>query len=162
MGIPGGPTALNADRFCGAWRCARHCRRSAGCAGNRSKETSSLVAPQGERGRPRRRATHPDLGGTEVICTEDEDLPVRIAAGRPINKAIDCLAGQLGADISRTLAPGGKLVVYGALSTHRQSDPTTLTIPLFARSIIYEAKTVRGFFPHWLATCGCREPCHWR
>ena len=38
------------------------------------------------------------------------------------------------------------LVVYGALSTHRQTDPDKLTIPVFARSLIYETKTVRGFW----------------
>ncbi|MDT7674777.1 MAG: hypothetical protein QOD82_2679, partial [Pseudonocardiales bacterium] len=34
---------------------------------------------------------------------------------------------------------------YGALSTHGETDPGALTIPLFARSVIYETKTVRGF-----------------
>ncbi|KAB7760636.1 alcohol dehydrogenase catalytic domain-containing protein [Mycolicibacterium mucogenicum] len=50
------------------------------------------------------------------------------------------------ADVSRALAPGGELVVYGALSTHRQTEADKLTIPIFARSLIYEAKTVRGFW----------------
>jgi NADPH2:quinone reductase len=44
------------------------------------------------------------------------------------------------------LAPHGQLIVYGALSTHRQTDPDKLTIPIFARSLIYETKTVRGFW----------------
>ncbi|MBV6757858.1 zinc-dependent alcohol dehydrogenase family protein [Rhodococcus opacus] len=89
------------------------------------------------------------LGGTAVICTEDEDVRERIAdiAGRDgVSKAIDCVSGQLGADISRALAPHGELIVYGALSTHRQTDADKLTIPLFARSLIYETKTVRGFW----------------
>jgi Alcohol dehydrogenase GroES-like domain len=39
------------------------------------------------------------------------------------------------------------------LSTHRQTDPSTLTIPLFARSVIYDAKTVRGFWLfRWVVT----------
>jgi hypothetical protein len=39
------------------------------------------------------------------------------------------------------------------LSTHRQTDFTLLTIPLSAPSMIYESKTVRGFFLyHWFAT----------
>lgn len=96
------------------------------------------------------------LGGTEVICTEDEDLVARMAelsAEAPITKAIDCVAGQVGADMSRSLAPGGQLLVYGALSTHRQTDPAALTIPIFARSMIYEAKVVRGFWLYqWFAT----------
>jgi NADPH:quinone reductase-like Zn-dependent oxidoreductase len=90
-----------------------------------------------------------DLGGSEVICTEDEDLATRvveIAGDAGVGRALDCVAGQLGADVFRALAPGGELLVYGALSTHRQTDPNALTLPLFARSIIYETKTVRGFW----------------
>ncbi|MEU6201806.1 zinc-dependent alcohol dehydrogenase family protein [Streptomyces sp. NPDC047061] len=94
------------------------------------------------------------LGGDEVICTEDEDLVRRvaeIAAG--VRKAVDCVAGQLGAQVSRALAPGGETVVYGALSTHRQTDPVALTIPLSARSLIYETKVVRGFWLNrWFGT----------
>ena len=89
------------------------------------------------------------LGGTSVVCTEDEDLRERVAdiAGHDgVSKAIDCVSGQVGADVSRALAPHGELVVYGALSTHRQTDSDKLTIPIFARSLIYETKTVRGFW----------------
>lgn len=89
------------------------------------------------------------MGGTAVICTEDEDLRERVAdiAGEGgVAKAIDCVSGQVGADVSRALAPHGELVVYGALSTHRQTDPGKLTIPIFARSLIYETKSVRGFW----------------
>jgi NADPH:quinone reductase-like Zn-dependent oxidoreductase len=96
------------------------------------------------------------LGGDEVICTEDEDLHDRVTCitGKTgVAKAIDCVSGQLGADVSRALAPGGELLVYGALATHRQTDPAALTIPLFARSVIYETKTVRGFWLYrWFAT----------
>jgi NADPH:quinone reductase-like Zn-dependent oxidoreductase len=89
------------------------------------------------------------VGGTAVICTEDEDLRQRVAeiAGQDgVSKAIDCVSGQVGADVSRALAPHGELIVYGALSTHRQTDPDKLTIPVFARSLIYETKIVRGFW----------------
>ncbi|MFR9768010.1 zinc-dependent alcohol dehydrogenase family protein [Nocardia sp. SC052] len=96
------------------------------------------------------------LGGEEVICTADEDLLQRVTeiAGPPgVRKAIDCVAGEVGARVSQALAPGGEVVVYGALSTHRQADPAALTIPLPARSIIYETKVVRGFWLyHWLGT----------
>lgn len=63
-----------------------------------------------------------------------------------VHKAIDAVAGPVGADTARALAPGGQLVVYGALSTHRQTNPSALTIPLFARSMICDTKTVRGFW----------------
>jgi NADPH:quinone reductase-like Zn-dependent oxidoreductase len=96
------------------------------------------------------------LGGTEVICTEDEDLATRvneIAGDEGVHRALDCVAGQLGADVLQALAPGGELLVYGALATHRQTDPSALTIPVFARSFIYEAKTVRGFWLfRWIVT----------
>ncbi|MFD9093278.1 zinc-dependent alcohol dehydrogenase family protein [Streptomyces collinus] len=96
------------------------------------------------------------LGGDEVICTEDEDLMRRVAetAGPAgVYKAVDCVAGPVGAQVSQALAPGGELVVYGALSTHRQTDPAALTIPLQARSVIYETKTVRGFWLNrWFGT----------
>jgi NADPH:quinone reductase-like Zn-dependent oxidoreductase len=100
----------------------------------------------------RRRSAVEDIlamGGTAVICTEDEDLRERVAdiAGEEgVLKAIDCVSGQVGADVSRALAPHGELVVYGALSTHRQTEPDKLTIPVFARSLIYDTKTVRGFW----------------
>ncbi|WP_063065601.1 zinc-dependent alcohol dehydrogenase family protein [Nocardia violaceofusca] len=89
------------------------------------------------------------LGGTAAICTEDEDLRERVAditGDTGVSKAIDCVAGQVGADVSRALAPHGELVVYGALSTHRHTEPGKLAIPIFARSLIYETKTVRGFW----------------
>jgi NADPH:quinone reductase-like Zn-dependent oxidoreductase len=97
-----------------------------------------------------------ELGGTAVICAEDEDLRTRVAeiAGEQgVAKAIDCVSGQVGADVSRALAPGGEMIVYGALATHRQTDADKLTIPLFARSMIYETKTVRGFWLYrWFTT----------
>lgn len=90
-----------------------------------------------------------ELGGTAVISTEDENLRNRVAeivGDDGVSKAIDSVSGQVGADVSRALAPGGELIVYGALSTHRQTEPDKLTIPVFARSLIYETKTVRGFW----------------
>jgi NADPH:quinone reductase-like Zn-dependent oxidoreductase len=97
-----------------------------------------------------------ELGGSGVICTEDEDLRKRVAAiagEHGVGKAIDCVAGRLGADVSRSLAPGGEMIVYGALSTHRQSETDQPTLALDARSMIYGAKTVRGFWLYrWFST----------
>jgi NADPH2:quinone reductase len=61
-----------------------------------------------------------------VICTEDEDVRERVAdiAGDDgVFKAIDCVSGQW-----------------------VRTCPDKLTIPVFARSLIYETKTVRGFW----------------
>ncbi|WP_433855279.1 zinc-dependent alcohol dehydrogenase family protein [Streptomyces kronopolitis] len=112
----------------------------------------------------RRRAAVEEItafGGDEVICTEDEDLLRRVAeiAGPAgVHKAMDCVAGDVGSQVSQALAPGGEVVVYGALSTHRQTDPAALTIPLQARSLIYETKTVRGFWLNrWFGTASPEE-----
>jgi len=96
------------------------------------------------------------LGATEVICTEDEDLVERvakIAGDEGVRKAIDCVAGPLGADVFRSLAPGAEMIVYGALSTHREADPEKLTIPLPASLLIYGTKRIRGFWLYrWFTT----------
>lgn len=101
------------------------------------------------------------LGGDEVICTQDEDLVRRVAeiAGPDgVRKAADCVAGPVGAQVSQALAPGGEVVVYGALSTHRQTDPAALTIPLQARSVIYETKAIRGFWLNrWFGSASPEE-----
>ena len=97
-----------------------------------------------------------DLGGDEIICTEDEDLRGRlqqITAGRGVDYAIDCVAGEVGGEIIRNLAPGGTLVQFGALSSHRQTDPAKFLMPVFSPKLIYSAATVRGWWiPRWLET----------
>ncbi|MFL6604845.1 MAG: zinc-dependent alcohol dehydrogenase family protein [Steroidobacteraceae bacterium] len=97
-----------------------------------------------------------NLGGDEVISTADEDLRARLqelTAGRGIERAIDCVAGELGAEIARNLAPAGTMLVYGALSSHRQTDPAKFTMPLFAPRLIYSTATVRGWWlPHWVSS----------
>jgi len=95
------------------------------------------------------------LGGHEVICTADEDLRARLqalTAGQGVARAIDCVAGDLGAEIARNLAPAGTMLVYGALSSHRQTDPATFTMPLVAPRLIYATATVRGWWlPRWVS-----------
>lgn len=96
------------------------------------------------------------LGGDEIICTEDEDLRLRlqeITGGRGIKYAIDCVAGEIGGEIVRNLAPTGMLVQFGALSSHRQIDPAKFLMPVFSPKLIYSAATVRGWWlPRWLET----------
>src|SRR3954451_21862459 len=51
----------------------------------------------------------------------DEDLRARLqqlTEGYSVERAIDCVAGDLGAEIARNLAPGGTMLVGGALSSH--------------------------------------------
>ena len=105
----------------------------------------------------RRRAQVPDilaLGGDVVITSEDDDWGTQLAKvseGKVLSRAIDCVAGKTGATVARHLAPGGRMLVYGALSSHRQTDPSAFEMPVFAPRLIYSAATVQGWYLlHWL------------
>jgi NADPH2:quinone reductase len=98
------------------------------------------------------------LGGDEVICSEDEDVTARLkqlAGGEGVLKALDCVAGDVGASMASALGVGGSMVVYGALSTHRQTSAEASTLPLFVRPLIYQAQTIRGW---WLMQWFRRTP----
>jgi NADPH:quinone reductase-like Zn-dependent oxidoreductase len=96
------------------------------------------------------------LGGDEVVCTEDEDLRSRlqqVTGGKGVEHAIDCVAGEVGGEVVWNLGPTGMLVQFGALSSHRQTDPTKFLMPVFSPQLIYSAATVRGWWiPRWLET----------
>lgn len=95
-----------------------------------------------------------NLGGDEVICTADEDLRARLSeltSGKGVERAIDCVAGEVGAEVTRSLSPGGTMLVYGALSSHRQTDPAKFLMPLFAPRLIYSTAAIRGWWlPRWV------------
>ena len=94
------------------------------------------------------------LGGDLTLSTEDADWPaqfVHAAESGRLEKAIDCVGGRVGATVSRGLQPGGRLLVYGALSSHRQSDPAAFEMPIFVPRLIYSTASVQGWFLfHWL------------
>ena len=105
----------------------------------------------------RRRAQVPDikaLGGDVVITSEDSDWGTQLAAtsdGKTLSRAIDCVSGRIGATVARHLAPGGRMLVYGAMSSHRQADPSAFEMPIFAPKLIYSAAAVQGWYLlHWL------------
>ncbi|MEC5406542.1 zinc-dependent alcohol dehydrogenase family protein [Paraburkholderia sp. MPAMCS5] len=104
--------------------------------------------------RPEQVAEIRELGGDVVICTAQEDWPEQLkkaAGGEGIEKAIDCVAGRTGATLARQLAPGGRMLVYGALSSHRQTDPAAFEMPIFAPALVYSGAEVRGWFLYfWL------------
>ena len=90
-----------------------------------------------------------ELGGDLVLCTGDEDWPTqfaRAAESDRLEKAIDCVGGRVGATVARGLQPGGRLLVYGALSSHRQSDPAAFEMPIFVPRMIYSSTVVQGWF----------------
>lgn len=93
------------------------------------------------------------LGGDMTICTDDEDWPAKLSkvvGELGVSKAVDCVAGDVGASIASSLNPGGRMLVYGALSSHRQKDPSAFTLPIFAPRLIYSAVAVQGWFLfHW-------------
>src|ERR1700740_860628 len=61
--------------------------------------------------------------------------------------------GTAAAEMARNLAPAGTMLVYGALSSHRQTDPAKFLMPLFAPRLIYSTATVRGWWlPRWVPT----------
>jgi NADPH2:quinone reductase len=97
------------------------------------------------------------LGGEVVICTADENWPEQLknATGGGIAKAIDCVAGRTGATLVRQLSPGGRLLMYGALSSHRQTDPSAFEMPVFAPALIYSSTEVHGWLIYtWLMRQG--------
>lgn len=102
-----------------------------------------------------------ELGGDIVLCTADESWPEQLkkaTGGNGIVRAIDCVAGRTGATLARQLAQNGRLLVYGALSSHRQSDPAAFEMPVFAPALVYSSTEVRGWFIYsWLARLGVNE-----
>jgi NADPH:quinone reductase-like Zn-dependent oxidoreductase len=86
-----------------------------------------------------------DLGGDEVICTEDENLieRVRHIAGNKVRAAIDAVGGPVGGDVVQALGRGGVMLVYGLLSFQ--------PIPLSSGLMIFNSTTIRGFWlTDWL------------
>jgi NADPH:quinone reductase-like Zn-dependent oxidoreductase len=93
------------------------------------------------------------LGGTATVSTDREDWTDQLASliGEMPAKAIDCVSGATGAALVRALAPGGRMLLYGALSSHRQTDPRAFELPVFGPRLIYSAATVQGWYLfHWL------------
>ncbi|WP_371524817.1 zinc-dependent alcohol dehydrogenase family protein [Streptomyces sp. NBC_01283] len=67
-----------------------------------------------------------DAGAADVIVTDDDDLPARIAeitGGTGVRLAFDPIAGPGVETLAQGIAPGGHLVVYGAL------DPCITPLP---------------------------------
>ncbi|MFE7707782.1 zinc-dependent alcohol dehydrogenase family protein [Streptomyces sp. NPDC057486] len=67
-----------------------------------------------------------DAGAADVIVTNDEDLPARIkeiTGGEGVRLVFDPIAGPGVETLAQGIAPGGFLVVYGAL------DPRTTPLP---------------------------------
>jgi NADPH:quinone reductase len=86
------------------------------------------------------------LGGDAVISSSEgpiEEQVRRIAGTDGVRYAVDPVGGETGTALFRSLAPGGRLVLYGTLSN--------LPITVDPRLVISGPRAVEGFWlGHWM------------
>ncbi|MEV6796297.1 zinc-dependent alcohol dehydrogenase family protein [Streptomyces sp. NPDC051320] len=73
-----------------------------------------------------------DAGAADVVVTDDEDLPARIqqiTGGQGVRLAFDPIAGPGVETLAQAIAPGGHLVVYGALDPRITPLPNAQSFP---------------------------------
>jgi NADPH:quinone reductase-like Zn-dependent oxidoreductase len=83
------------------------------------------------------------LGADEVLSSTDDNIPARvqeITGGALVPYAVDCVGGPGVVALVQSLAPQGRLLVYGALS----GEP----MPLEPRDLIAGQRMIEGF---WLS-----------
>jgi NADPH2:quinone reductase len=86
------------------------------------------------------------LGGDAVISTSDGPIDEQVrelTGGVGARYAVDPVGGETGTGVFRSLAPGGRLVLYGTLS----GEPITVD----PRLVISGPRSVEGFWlGHWM------------
>ncbi|MEN0135043.1 MAG: zinc-dependent alcohol dehydrogenase family protein [Rhodococcus sp. (in: high G+C Gram-positive bacteria)] len=78
-----------------------------------------------------------DAGAADVIITDTEDLPTRIkeiTGGKGVRLAFDPIAGPGVEALAEGIAPGGYLVVYGALDPRTTPLPNAQSFPALSTS----------------------------
>ncbi|MEV6039007.1 zinc-dependent alcohol dehydrogenase family protein [Nonomuraea sp. NPDC052116] len=78
-----------------------------------------------------------DAGAAQVVVTDDEDLTLAIkehTGGAGVRLAFDPIAGPGVEEIARSVAPGGRLVVYGALDPRPTPLPNAQGFPALSTS----------------------------
>jgi NADPH:quinone reductase-like Zn-dependent oxidoreductase len=88
-------------------------------------------------------------GGDAAIATESESIEDRVRAltdGEGVSFALDAVGGKTGSAVARSLAPGGRLLVYGTLA----EEP--LCLP--SRTLFLGVKHIDGF---WLSDWARRQ-----
>jgi trans-2-enoyl-CoA reductase len=77
--------------------------------------------------------------GAAAVVVEGPDLPARLreAAGAPLVRALDAVAGQASGQLHEALSEGGELWVYGLLA----SDEVRLP----AAGVVFRDVTIRGY-----------------
>lgn len=90
------------------------------------------------------------LGGTAVVCTNEERLRDRVldlTKGAGVPFAIDAVGGATGSEVLSTLARGGRMLVYGTLA----GEPITID----PRILLVGQKRVEGFWlSEWVRDAG--------
>jgi NADPH2:quinone reductase len=86
------------------------------------------------------------LGGDAVISSSDgaiDEQVRRITGGPGVRYAVDPVGGETGTGVFQSLAPGGRLLLYGTLSAQEiQVDP---------RLVISGPRAIEGFWlGHWM------------
>jgi len=87
-----------------------------------------------------------DLGANAVVETDQQDLineVSRLTGGRGVGSAIDCVGGELAAQVVRCLGLDGRLVLYGTLAN------APLQMPI--RDLMMPVAHISGFLlPNWM------------
>jgi NADPH:quinone reductase len=90
------------------------------------------------------------LGADVVLSSAEDDIPARvrqITAGAMVPYALDCVGGPGVIPLVQSLAPQGRLLLYGTLS----NEP----IPLDPRLIMGGQKAIEGFWlSEWIVQQG--------
>ena len=88
-----------------------------------------------------------ELGADAVVETNRLDLVQSVSditSGQGVGYSIDCVGGELTADVIRCLGLGGRLLVYGTLAN------SPVSVPL--RDLMMPGAEMSGFLlPNWLA-----------
>jgi NADPH:quinone reductase-like Zn-dependent oxidoreductase len=88
-------------------------------------------------------------GGDAAIATESESIEDRVRAltdGQGVSFALDAVGGETGSAVARSLARGGRLLVYGTLAEEPLSLPS--------RVLFLGVKRIEGF---WLSDWARRQ-----
>ncbi len=83
------------------------------------------------------------LGGDAVVAAGPDELPAAVAeltGGRGVRFAIDPVGGPLGSAVVKSLAPGGRMLLFGTLS----NEPLSFS----PRDLMTPGAEIRGF---WLS-----------
>lgn len=92
-------------------------------------------------------------GADHVICEADEDVDARvkeITGGKGVRHALDSVAGQSGSRLVQALAPGGTMIVFGAISREPLAiDPGQM---------LFRGTSVRGWWlSQWFRTASAEQ-----